>query len=256
MDSNTNKIFFKAFINLRDSLMYQNKKMQVVTACRAIWTTPLHIVTGGLSLTLHGCPTIKRLWHKLRPLAAIRSQSVPPALRAELGRVDLPDRARGRVRKRLCAVTGTPACQLFPGRELPSPMLTAREPDEPSVSSYCLTGFTAHSHLVGGTISHFKRGLLSSFCSHVFSLCTCTLRKEHFHRTPWGQWGVIEYLVGQEESLDFWTRSPKVCTYVHLQWTSKFQSWSVVAFPRSSPFITSSALGQSMYIRLYKIKCN
>lgn len=155
--SDTNKIFFKAFINLRNSFMYQNKKMQVVTACRAIWMTPLHIVTGGLSLTLHGCPTIKRLWHKLRPLAAIRGQSVPPALRAELGRADLPDRARGRVRKRLCAVTGTPACQLFPGRELPSPMLTAREPDEPSVSSNCLTGFTAHSHLVGGTISHFKR---------------------------------------------------------------------------------------------------
>lgn len=33
----------------------------------------------------------------------------------------------------------------------------------------------------------FQTGLLSSFCSHVFSLCTCTLRKEHFHRTPWGQ---------------------------------------------------------------------
>lgn len=189
MDSNTNKIFFKAFINLRNSLMYQNKKMQVVTACRAIWMTPLHIVTGGLSLTLHGCPTIKRLWHKLRPLAAIRGQSVPPALRAELGRVDLPDRARGRVRKRLCAVTGTPACQLFPGRELPSPMLTAREPDEPSVSSNCLTGFTAHSHLVGGTISHFKRAcclhsalMYFHFAPALWEKSIFTERREANHR--------------------------------------------------------------------------
>lgn len=32
-------------------------------------------------------------------------------------------------------MTGAPACQRFPGRELPSPMLTARQPDELSVSS-------------------------------------------------------------------------------------------------------------------------
>ncbi len=41
----------------------------------------------------------------------------------------------GLCRRHLCGVTGAPACQRFPGRELPSPMLTARQPDELSVSS-------------------------------------------------------------------------------------------------------------------------
>lgn len=197
--------------------------MQVVTPWRAIWMTPLHIVTGGLSLTLHGCPTIKRLWYKLQLLAAIRGQSVPPALRAELGRVDLPGRAHGRVRNRLCAVTGTPACQLFPGRELPSPMLTAR-----SQTSLCLIQLPHwfHCKQPPGRRQYFtfQTGLLSYFCSHVFSLCTCTPWKCSCHE--WGQWGVIEHLVSQEEPLNYWTGSLKVCTYEHLKWTSKFQSGS------------------------------
>lgn len=61
--------------------------------------------------------------------------SVRLGLRAECRRVDLPYRTRGCARRHLCAVTGAPACQRFPGRELPSPMLTARQPDELSVSS-------------------------------------------------------------------------------------------------------------------------
>lgn len=61
--------------------------------------------------------------------------SVGLGLWAEHRRADLPYRARGCARRHLCAVTGAPACQRFPGRELPSPMLTARQPDELSVSS-------------------------------------------------------------------------------------------------------------------------
>lgn len=61
--------------------------------------------------------------------------SVGPGPWAEHRRAALPYRARGCARRHLCAVTGAPACQRFPGRELPSPMLTARQPDELSVSS-------------------------------------------------------------------------------------------------------------------------
>lgn len=61
--------------------------------------------------------------------------SVGLGLWAERRRADLPYRTRGCARRHLCAVTGAPACQRFPGRELPSTMLTARQPDELSVSS-------------------------------------------------------------------------------------------------------------------------
>lgn len=42
---------------------------------------------------------------------------VPLALKAVLGQVDQADRACRCMRKRLCAVTGTPSCRLFPSRD-------------------------------------------------------------------------------------------------------------------------------------------
>lgn len=152
--------------------------------------TPLHIVTGGLSLNLHGCPTIKRLWHKLRPLATIRGQSVPPALRAELGRVDLPGRAHGRVRKRLCVVTGTLACQLFPSRELPSPMLTARKPDKPLshpiaslVSLQTATWSEAVFHISNGPVVPFLLSRIFTLHLHPVKMLFSWVRPVECHRT-------------------------------------------------------------------------
>lgn len=84
-----------------------------------------YIVASGLSLNLQSLWTIKRLWHKPPLHAAICGRSVGVGLWAEHGRVDLPYRAG----RHLCAVTSAPARQRFPGRELPSPMLTARRPE-------------------------------------------------------------------------------------------------------------------------------
>lgn len=78
----------------------------------------------------------------------ICGSSEGPGLWAERRRADLPCRARGCARRHLCAVTGAPACQRFPGRELPSTMLTAREPDELSVSSN--SPHSSHSTLPPG----------------------------------------------------------------------------------------------------------
>lgn len=86
-------------------------------------------VASGLSLNLQSLWTIKRLWHQPPLPAAICGPSVGVGLWAEPGRVDLPYRARGCARRHLCAVTSTPARQRFPGRELPSPMLTAKRPE-------------------------------------------------------------------------------------------------------------------------------
>lgn len=79
---------------------------------------------------------------------------------SERGRADLPYRSGDGARRHLCAVTASPACQRFPGRELPSPMLTARQPDELSVSSN--SPHTSHSTAPPGR-SHcfaFHRALL------------------------------------------------------------------------------------------------
>lgn len=77
------------------------------------------------------------------PHCDLRSERGGLGLRAERGRADLPYRSRGGASRHLCAVTASPACQRFPGRELPSPMLTARQPDELSVSSN--SPHTSHS---------------------------------------------------------------------------------------------------------------
>lgn len=67
----------------------------------------------------------------------------------------LPCGAPSCARRLLCAVTAAPACQRFPGRELPSPMLTARQPDELSVSSNSPRApLTAQHHLEGAIVSH------------------------------------------------------------------------------------------------------
>lgn len=59
--------------------------------------------------------------------------TLPRAARAQESRAG--PRVRGCARRHLYAVTGEPARQRFPGRELPSPMLIARQPDELPVSS-------------------------------------------------------------------------------------------------------------------------
>lgn len=68
---------------------------------------------------------------------------------------DMPYRAWCCARRHLCAVTGAPACQRFPGRELPSPMATARLADELSVSSNIPqpAPLSAEHHLEGAAAS-------------------------------------------------------------------------------------------------------
>lgn len=75
-----------------------------------------------------------RLWHMPLTHTTICGLGVGLHLWAERRRANLHYRAGGCARRHLCAVTAAPACQHVPGRELPSPMLTARPPDELSVS--------------------------------------------------------------------------------------------------------------------------
>lgn len=59
------------------------------------------------------------------------------------GELTCPAGPGGCARSHLCVVTAEPACQRFTGRELPNPMLTARQPDELHVSSNSPTPLTA-----------------------------------------------------------------------------------------------------------------
>ena len=133
-------------------------------------------------------------------------------LGAERRRADLPYRARGCARRHLCAVTGAPACQRFPGRELPSPMLTARQPDELSVSSN--SPHSSHSAPPPGRSHcftfHWALLLYSALDAYLSSFSFDTWQPrylaDHLTRTisteHWGQWKVTQRrLAGENRGL-------------------------------------------------------
>lgn len=117
-----------------------------------------------------------------------------PGLGAERRRADLPYRARGCAGRHLCAVTGAPACQRFPGRELPSPMLTARQPDELSVSSN--SPHSSHSTPPPGRshcfTSHWALLLYSALDAYLSSFSFSTQQPhylaDHLTKTVWTEY--------------------------------------------------------------------
>lgn len=88
---------------------------------------------------------------------------------SERGRADLPYRSGDGARRHLCAVTASPACQRFPGRELPSPMLTARQPDELSVSSNSPPHLSQYSTTWKEPLFRIPPGLIALFCTWCVS---------------------------------------------------------------------------------------
>ena len=125
---------------------------------------------------------------------------------AECRRDDLPYRAWCCARRHLYTATGTPACQRFPGRELPSPMPTAWQPDELSVSSN-----SPHSSLSTAPPGRSRcftwvlllysalEAYLSSFPLGTWQPCHMLLNHENVHRILWDQWNVTQLRLAEKE---------------------------------------------------------
>lgn len=86
-------------------------------------------------------------------------------------------------------------------------MLTARQPDELSVSSNSPTALTAHRHLEGAVVSHstgpycFIQHLMHIFpafySAHERHAVCRLLHQDYFHGARWDQWeAILHWLAG------------------------------------------------------------